>query len=234
MPVILYRSWRDFPPAQWRWPSFSPEELACRGTGQLVIDEPALDKLQALRDLLGKPMIVQSAYRSPEHNRRVGGAKHSQHLYARAYDVSMANHDPAAFEEAARAVGFNGFGYYVKQNFMHIDTGPTRVWGKPFPPRPRTRAIETAAPHEPGVAEDAVTERFAAEAKKPSVIEAIAKPEVVGMFSGTAFTAFLGTIGDTLATSLPLQIALGVLLVAVPAGLAWWFFIRARAVRQGD
>lgn len=231
MPVILYRSWRDFPSAQWRWPSFSPGELACRGTGQLVIDEPSLDKLQALRDLLGKPMIVQSAYRSPAHNKAVGGAKHSQHLYAKAFDISMANHDPAAFEEAARAVGFTGFGYYVKQNFMHIDTGPERSWGTPFPPRPRTRKVETAAPHE---VDDEATERFAPEAPRPSVIEAIAKPEVIGPVAGTAVTGFLATLGNALATSLPLQIALGVLLVAVPAGLGWWFFVRARNVRQGD
>ena len=231
MPVILYRSWRDFPPDQWRWPSFSPEELACRGTGQLLIDEPALDKLQALRDFLGKPMIVHSAYRSPEHNRRVGGAKHSQHLYARAFDISMANHDPEVFEEAARAVGFTGFGYYVKQNFMHIDTGPARTWGAPFPPRPRTRRVETAAPHEP---EDEVTERFAPEAEKPSIVEAIVKPEVIGPVGGTAATGLLALLRETLATSLPLQIAVSVLIVALPLGLGWWFITRARNVRGGD
>ncbi len=58
MPVILYRSWRDFPAAEWRWPNFSPEELACRGTGQLMIDPPSLDRLQALRGVLGVPMVV--------------------------------------------------------------------------------------------------------------------------------------------------------------------------------
>lgn len=232
MPVILYRCWRDFPLAQWRWPSFSPGELACRGTGQLVIDEVALDRLQALRNLIGKPMVVLSAYRSPAHNKAVGGAKHSQHLYAKAFDISMANHDPAAFEEAARAVGFTGFGSYVKQNFMHIDIGPARSWGTPFPPRPRTRPVETVAPQDG--AEEEVTERFAPEPAKPSVIEAIAKPEVIGPVAGTAVTGFLATLGDALATSLPLQIALGVLLVAVPLGLGWWFFVRARAVRHGD
>lgn len=231
MPVILYHSWRDFPPDQWRWPSFSPEELACRGTGMLMIDEPSLDKLQALRNLLGKPMIVQSAYRTPEHNHRVGGAKGSQHLKARAYDVSMANHDPEAFEAAARAVGFTGFGFYGKQNFMHIDTGPARSWGTPFPPRPRTRRVETAAPHEP---DDEATERFAPEAPRPSPIEAVTKPEVIGPVVGTAVTGFVAALRDTLATSLPLQVALAVLLVAVPLGLGWWFFVRARAVRQGD
>src|SRR5690606_18323309 len=102
----LYDSWRDFPIAQWRWPSFSPQELACRGTGRLMIVPAAMDKLQALRDRLGKPLIINSGYRSPEHNRAVGGAKGSNHMEGIAFDVSMSNHDPATFIAAAKAVGF--------------------------------------------------------------------------------------------------------------------------------
>lgn len=234
MPVILYRSWRDFPVAEWRWPNFSPAELACRGTGQLMIDPASLDKLQALRTLLGVPLVVLSAYRSPEHNRRVGGAEHSQHLLAHAYDISMANLDPAAFEAAARSVGFTGFGYYPHQNFMHIDTGPARQWGTPFPPRPRARRVETEEAAEPGVAADEVTERFAPEARAPTVIEAIAKPEIVAPVATSGLAGVLAAFRDTLATSLPLQIALAVLLVAVPLGLAWWLVTRQRAVRRGD
>ena len=62
--------------------------------------EGAPDKLQALRDRLGKPMIVRSACRSPEHNRAVGGAKASKHLEGIAFDIAMANHDPEAFKAA--------------------------------------------------------------------------------------------------------------------------------------
>ena len=69
MTTTFYRTWRDVPERTWRWPNFSPAEIACRGTGKLPVDETALDKLQALRDRLGKPLIVRSAYRSPEHNR---------------------------------------------------------------------------------------------------------------------------------------------------------------------
>lgn len=232
MPVVLYRSWRDFPSAEWLWPSFSPEELACRGTGQLVIDEPSLDKLQALRNLLGVPMIVHSAYRSPEHNKRVGGAKHSQHLYARAYDISMSNHDPEDFEAKARSVGFTGFGYYPKQGFMHIDTGPARSWGTKFPPRPVTLPVETA----PDEGEEAPipADRFRPEPPKPTIIETIAKPEIIGPAVGTGVTGILATIRETLANSLPLQIALAVLIIAIPIGLGAFLLIRARRVRTGD
>lgn len=85
--------------------------------------------------MLGKPMIVNSAYRSPEHNKAVGGAKASQHLNGCAFDISMANHDPASFIAMARKAGFKGIGTYPRSNFVHIDTGPARVWGDPFPAR---------------------------------------------------------------------------------------------------
>ena len=86
MTTTFHRHWRDVPKNAWRWPNFSPAEIACRGTGKLLINEPALDKLQALRDRLGKPLIVRSAYRSPEHNRAVGGATRSKHLDGAAFD----------------------------------------------------------------------------------------------------------------------------------------------------
>ena len=136
MTTRFYRHWRGVPKDIWRWPNFSPAEIACRGTGQIKMHPEALDKLQALRDRLGKPLIVRSAYRSPEHNRRVGGAPRSKHMDGTAFDIAMANHDPEAFEAAARAVGFLGFGYYPRSGFMHIDLGPARTWGERFPARP--------------------------------------------------------------------------------------------------
>lgn len=234
MPVVLYPSWRDFPPGEWRWPNFSPAEMACRGDATLMIHAPSLDKLQALRIALGKPMVVLSAYRSPAHNKAVGGAKHSQHLAARAFDISMANHDPESFERAARAAGFTGFGFYPRQNFMHIDTGPAREWGTRFPPRPQTRKVETAEEQEAGEAADAETERFAPEPQKPTVIEAITKPEVIGPVVGTGLTGFIASLGDLIRGSVPLQIALAVLFVAIPLGIGWWMMHRQRSIRHGD
>ncbi len=130
-----YADWRDVPEKLWRWPNFSTQEIACRGDGTTRINEPALDRLQALRDRIGVPLVVLSAYRSPAYNRQVGGAEHSMHLQNAAFDISMANHDPESFEAAAREAGFTGFGFYPRQNFMHIDTGRARQWGDPFPPR---------------------------------------------------------------------------------------------------
>lgn len=145
--MTIYKHWRDYPMTQWRWPDFSPEELACRGTGKLLIVPDAMDKLQALRTKLGRPMIINSGYRSPEHNRNVGGAKGSKHMQGIAFDVRMDNHDPATYIAAALSVGFNGVGTYPRQNFVHVDARPGRAsWGKPFPAR---KSVQQFAPETP-------------------------------------------------------------------------------------
>ena len=142
-PIRTFRHFREVPDSLWRWKNFSPAEIACRGTGQLKLHPEALDRLQALRDRLGKPLIIRSAYRSPEHNRAVKGAPRSKHMDGTAFDIAMSNHDPVAFEAAARAVGFLGFGFYPRSGFIHVDLGPARQWGEPFPVRAAPFAAES-------------------------------------------------------------------------------------------
>ena len=98
-----------------------------------------------LRDRLRKPPFVRSAYRSPEHNRAVGGATRSKHMEGTAFDIAMSNHDPVAFKAAARAVGFLRFGFYPRSGFIHVDLGPARQWGECFPIR-ATAFAEDAPP----------------------------------------------------------------------------------------
>lgn len=129
----VFKDAKSVPMEQWRWPNFTPKELACKGTGKVLIDARSMDMLQRLRTDLGRPIVLNSAYRSPAHNKKVGGAKGSYHLQARAFDCKMTDFDPQEFEAAARSVGFTGFGYYPPKgngyNFIHIDTGPARSWG---------------------------------------------------------------------------------------------------------
>jgi zinc D-Ala-D-Ala carboxypeptidase len=142
-PVRTFRHFRDVPLHLWRWPNFSPAEIACRGTGQLKLHPEALDKLQALRDRLGKPLIVRSAYRSPEHNRAVGGAPRSKHMDGTAFDIAMSNHDPAAFE-AARGRWASSASAPIPARASCISTSArARAWGDPFPPRAVPFAAET-------------------------------------------------------------------------------------------
>jgi zinc D-Ala-D-Ala carboxypeptidase len=184
-----YQSWRDVPESAWRWKNFSPRELACKGTGSLLVDPTALDRLQALRDRLGVPLLVTSAYRSPEHNRKVGGAKDSFHLKGCAFDIRMENHDPHAFEMAAREEGFRGFGYYPKQGFMHIDLGPGRVWGVPFP-----RSATGLLPEVP--ARESVSQSKTVQAAAVQIASgAGAATTAVSALDGTAQIVLLGLAG---------------------------------------
>lgn len=125
-----YSHFDDFPRWNWHWADFTPREMRSKSDNKLMVDPSSMDKLQALRTMLGRPIKLTSAYRSPEHNKKVGGAKHSQHLKAKAFDCQMEGHDPGVFEAAARECGFTGFGFYRKSNFIHIDTGPLREWGE--------------------------------------------------------------------------------------------------------
>lgn len=149
-----YASWRDVPESAWRWKNFSPREMACRGTGRLLVNEDAMDRLQALRDELGVPLIIRSAYRSPEHNRSVGGATRSKHMDGIAFDVAVANHNPSRFITVAQRHGFRGIGTYPRSGFIHVDTRENAAsWGDPFPMSDTN--LPTEAPRQPeSVTED--------------------------------------------------------------------------------
>ena len=56
MTTTFYDHWRDVPQSTWRWPNFSPAEIACRGTDKLLVNEPALDKLHDL-PLFSGPLV---------------------------------------------------------------------------------------------------------------------------------------------------------------------------------
>lgn len=202
---IKFAHYSMFPKDKWRWKNFSPQEMASRREGELMITEAAMDKLQALRDLLGKPLIVNSAYRSEAHNRAVGGAKNSYHLKAEAFDVRMDNHDPVEFEAAARKVGFTGFGYYPKNGFMHIDIGPARSWGTKFPVK---RATPSFAP------------------EKPLVPETPQQDSIIGAVGVVASTGIVGQVGSAVG-GLSEYAQYGLVAVAALA-LAWIVYKRLK------
>ena len=126
---MIYEHWKQVPRTvrAWPWRFFTPKEIACRGTGRLIIVPEFLDGLDALRGNLGHSLIVLSAYRSSYHNARVGGAVFSRHLFGDAADLSIVGRVRLKMDEAAKGVGVTGFGYY--KTFLHIDMGRARYWG---------------------------------------------------------------------------------------------------------
>jgi hypothetical protein len=110
-------------------------ELACKdGTAypDAFLTDGRLSELAALfeevRALLGgEPLTVLSAYRTPAHNRTIGGAPNSQHVQGRAIDFTHAHLSPSAVQtrlKQAKAEGLlpslGGLGSY--RTFTHIDT----------------------------------------------------------------------------------------------------------------
>jgi uncharacterized protein YcbK (DUF882 family) len=50
---------------------------------------PLCEALETLRAIIARPLVVQSGYRTPEYNRKIGGARHSEHCQGRAADLSV-------------------------------------------------------------------------------------------------------------------------------------------------
>lgn len=96
--------------------------------------QKTLELLQAFRDILQKPIIITSLYRSPAKNAGTeGSAKDSQHLRADAADfnvVGMTNHDAAAklleAEKAGKLPPYHQLISYDKTNHLHAGRGQTR------------------------------------------------------------------------------------------------------------
>lgn len=110
--------------------NFNIREFACKdGTpvpGALFENVYRLAvQLQKLRDRLGVPIVINSGYRSPSYNARIGGAPRSQHLEAKAADIRTASHTPqqlaAIIEDmiAKNELHFGGIGIY--NTFVHVD-----------------------------------------------------------------------------------------------------------------
>ena len=108
----------------------APEQPAYDPSGMSDAATAAYGKLT---DTWGQPISVVSAYRDPDKNQAVGGAKGSQHLHGNAYDINTSDYsyeDRLRLADAAKAAGFTGFGFYG--NNMHLDVGPQRAWGPSY------------------------------------------------------------------------------------------------------
>lgn len=60
-----------------------------RGGDRAYVDAQVVVHVQQIRSGLGRPLILSSAFRSPEHNRDVGGATFSRHIYGDAVDIDV-------------------------------------------------------------------------------------------------------------------------------------------------
>ena len=83
--------------------------------------------LETIRAHFGAPVVIHSAYRTPQHNAKVNGAAHSQHCYGMAADISVSGQKPETVAAFARTLmpDLGGVGIYAKKGFTHIDVRET-------------------------------------------------------------------------------------------------------------
>ena len=120
------------------------KELACKdGTGypqKFVLDGRVYRLAQVFENIRaflgGGNITVHSAYRTPKYNKKVGGAKNSQHVQGKALDIRHITLDPNYVGEVLRmnykAIGIRGIGFY--KTFTHIDIRDTEelvAWDGP-------------------------------------------------------------------------------------------------------
>lgn len=83
------------------------------------------ENLQVLRDELNARITINSGYRSPSHNKRVGGASKSQHLTGKASDIVVKGYEPFEVFQTIERLIFEGKmkqgGLSCYNTFVHYD-----------------------------------------------------------------------------------------------------------------
>lgn len=117
---------------------FKPKEFASKdgrpSPWPEVVDPDLYFLLEEIRADFGEPIYINSGYRSPEHNRKIGGVPNSFHVKGQAADIRPTRYrDPDKWNKALgrlkiianrRCTG--GVGFYP--TFVHVDLGPHRRW----------------------------------------------------------------------------------------------------------
>lgn len=117
--------------------NFNSKEFDCKdGTKVpekfLLNAKEVADNLQVLRDYLEVPVsITGSGYRTAKHNKKVGGAKFSQHLTASGADINAKGYEPKQLAEVIELLILKGKmkqgGIGIYPNFVHYDVRGTKA-----------------------------------------------------------------------------------------------------------
>lgn len=101
---------------------FKVKEFACKDGSPIVfVDEYLVTLLETLRLTINKPVIITSGYRTPEHNKKVGGAKYSYHMRGCAADIRVNGMTPKDVAKELNKIVPNNCGIIVYDNWIHFD-----------------------------------------------------------------------------------------------------------------
>ena len=116
--------------------NFSKSEFECNDGSEMpqeVFDNVEVHayNLQVIRDFFDASVTINSAYRSPSYNKKVGGATKSQHLTGNASDITIKGYTPEVVADIIEgliridAIEEGGVGRY--NTFTHYDRRGTKA-----------------------------------------------------------------------------------------------------------
>ena len=122
---------------------FNISEFACHANHEVLLNADVLDhiyRLEKFRQWYSRPVVVNSGYRTPEYNKKVGGAKESFHVKGVATDIALpaefytfskarkeeflSNIKKKWYELCAKEGKAGGVGFY--KTFFHLDSRPAK------------------------------------------------------------------------------------------------------------
>lgn len=107
-------------------PNFQVAEFACSdGSGIILVNSRTLNAVQKIRDYLGKPLTINSANRTAQHNMDIGGVEHSYHVSGDAIDIKipygMGRYEFLGHVKKALGKDVELMGIGIYKTFIHID-----------------------------------------------------------------------------------------------------------------
>lgn len=100
---------------------FRAREFQTGNSNIVIVSNTLLKVLDTLRDKIGEPIYINSGYRTPEHNKAVGGSTLSYHMYGMAADIRADRHTPkqlyTILDEMLKGWG----GIEEHETFVHVD-----------------------------------------------------------------------------------------------------------------
>ena len=125
--------------------NFKLKEFECNDGSKMPLEVyeniiKLANQLQFLRDYTGRPISINSAYRSPDYNKKIGGAhkiingervETSQHVFGKAADITIQSLKPAEvfmiIEELIDMGHMLQGGLGLYDTFVHYDIRRTKA-----------------------------------------------------------------------------------------------------------
>ena len=110
--------------------NFRTKEFASPDSNVIFINKVLVEMLGELRHRIGRPIYINSGYRTVAHNKKVGGAENSYHLYGAAVDIRAEGYTPKEIYRMLDNMLGRWGGLEEHETFVHFDVRDDK-WRKP-------------------------------------------------------------------------------------------------------